>query len=987
MKTNNPKFCSTAVFLSLLIQAHAQNTRVFNQNASRSNHTRLLATSDQWVFGINTGYSFGPNSNEQTLFRGNSIATKMSAAYYFGQIGLNFSGGIAPGSFNDNAISEFTNQRKYQQPIVTKSNPLNSYFLFGPAFRFGERIEVNADLQGGLFFNDPGGLSIRQQGIDRALYAFEGGQKNIFAGFGGSVNIGYPVNASSRFFISAEYLQSTSSIVLTDLQQGTAAATQQNRDIKLINIGIGIRKSFVNQKKEPAGSGYPGNAAYQPGARRQVVNVNDESNQMKHAINTKGTGATNGRMMNPENCGPVTMKTTNPDGTIVERTFSCPQDAENYINAVENPAENRMIHRDLAARNIISGRLTWVSPSNNDVGIITNNNIITAARQTQGTSFGEKVKIAIREAASGKNKALKQYGIILADQGNAYTSPLGSAKDNPSYQNRVTTINPFYQDNELAGENPLFESSAIHTNPLYQGNSNAGSNPMSESKNNMSGAQTNPIYSEKGIEENGLTGINVSLIDKETGQSVASTTTSGNGNFFFANVPDGVFIIKLSGAILRKEGFDLVAKSKIELLGKIQHGDEQIQLLLNTGEEGMEQRSVTSASRSDVRTRSINLVEADLDGDGQYEATRVMMELSDGSVQDVTASAKINNTSSVKKVTVRGWDAVKKQAATDNTQNEFSFSVNAAGQVSIADQEANGSIKNKPALTAINHQGNVSQMVVIVEGSGEPFALDDQKIKTKSNIKNDRMMSHSDHYTPQGISGYSKILNQAAVDIDGDGTAETLVSGALPGASVMPGAMMRPGQPIGGIVVKGGRNPGGNLRAVQTNENGEFEFNKLDAGNYVFLVEQKIIIEDESELVLESNAGARKGWDGTVKGGNIVSESSSKRKGWDGTVKGNRKEISEFLAVLTELDQLLTSDKKSLPGDIRITRENSARLRASVQRLENNPEAIQNGLNAVDTNFANLLASVNTLGSEYKTISNILKTRHDTAKNSVGNIR
>lgn len=42
-----------------------------------------------------------------------------------------------------------------------------------------------------------------------------------------------------------------------------------------------------------------------------------------------------------------------------------------------------------------------------------------------------------------------------------------------------------------------------------------------------------------------------------------------------------------------------------------------------------------------------------------------------------------------------------------------------------------------------------------------------------------------------------------------------------------------PGGPIGGIVVKGGKNPGGNLRTVTT-ENGEVEINNLTAGNYKF---------------------------------------------------------------------------------------------------------------------------------------------------------
>lgn len=42
------------------------------------------------------------------------------------------------------------------------------------------------------------------------------------------------------------------------------------------------------------------------------------------------------------------------------------------------------------------------------------------------------------------------------------------------------------------------------------------------------------------------------------------------------------------------------------------------------------------------------------------------------------------------------------------------------------------------------------------------------------------------------------------------------------------------GSPIGGIVVKGGKNPGGNLISLITNENGEIELNNLSAGTYKF---------------------------------------------------------------------------------------------------------------------------------------------------------
>jgi len=45
-----------------------------------------------------------------------------------------------------------------------------------------------------------------------------------------------------------------------------------------------------------------------------------------------------------------------------------------------------------------------------------------------------------------------------------------------------------------------------------------------------------------------------------------------------------------------------------------------------------------------------------------------------------------------------------------------------------------------------------------------------------------------------------------------------------------------PGNPIGGIIVKGGKNPGGSMMTITTNNNGEVNLKGLTAGNYTFIV-------------------------------------------------------------------------------------------------------------------------------------------------------
>jgi len=59
-------------------------------------------------------------------------------------------------------------------------------------------------------------------------------------------------------------------------------------------------------------------------------------------------------------------------------------------------------------------------------------------------------------------------------------------------------------------------------------------------------------------------------------------------------------------------------------------------------------------------------------------------------------------------------------------------------------------------------------------------------------------------------------------------------------------AMAKPGSPIGGIVVKGGKNPGGNYIVLPTDGNGKVDFVVLEQGNYKLIVEEAMPQTDKS---------------------------------------------------------------------------------------------------------------------------------------------
>ncbi|MGO8056272.1 hypothetical protein, partial [Rhizobium leguminosarum] len=78
------------------------------------------------------------------------------------------------GSINESAINSFLTERKIDpsQTTISTGKPSNSYLIFGPSFRFGNRIQLMAELQGGMFLNDPGSVSITPNGAQRPVYGY-----------------------------------------------------------------------------------------------------------------------------------------------------------------------------------------------------------------------------------------------------------------------------------------------------------------------------------------------------------------------------------------------------------------------------------------------------------------------------------------------------------------------------------------------------------------------------------------------------------------------------------------------------------------------------------------------------------------------------------------------------------------------------------------------------------------------------------------------
>lgn len=150
-----------------------------------------------------------------------------------------------------------------------------------------------------------------------------------------------------------------------------------------------------------------------------------------------------------------------------------------------------------------------------------------------------------------------------------------------------------------------------------------------------------------------------------------------------------------------------------------------------------------------------------------------------------------------------------------------------------------------------------------------------------------------------------------------------------------------------------------------------------------------------------SDETQRKGWDGTVKGGSRIETLEQ-----DGSEKLDKSALTtaiinlqDFKNSFVDVEKLMQKDKRQSIASSKITPQiNNVRNRIS--QLENSLKNLgllgkttpalndlDAKLNAMDRDFYALLENIGQMGDQYSSISNVLKTKHDTAKNSVGNIR
>lgn len=1050
----------------LLLNSVFSQMAAFNQNASRSNHTRLLT--DNWSFDVSSGASFGLSNSEKSLFRGNSMATKIAGRYQFGWIGLGMSGGLVPGTINQGAINSFLNERKIDpaQAQVSSGNPSNSYLLFGPSVRLGNRVQLLAELQGGMFVNNPGNVTINQSGVQRSVYRFQSGDKNLFPGMSGTIQIAYPIGESTRFFVNTDYFFSKSSVSIQDLQSGIDVPTIQNRNVQLFTAGVGITKTFggresqsglsTGRRSRDTSSGLAtGRRQHEPMSSREagsgqatgrrILSASERGvNSPRDAASGLATGRRQyqpgqpvyGNITNREACGSLTQKITHPDGTVEENTFSCPDDAIDYAQkktgiltgAGPRMSTNMSVGKQTqgstfgekvagglqsganaisqgSSKTVISGKLNWES-SNASFGIVTNksqeenerlrNGVATGAGASAGAAIagerdnGSNTKIYARDAASGRasGKRSREAGSGLATGRRQYQPMFIEGSGNVCNPCNATVVN----------------------NPLYEASGNSGHNPLHQSNNKESAGS------------NAVNGIEIFLLDAVTGATVAKTITQSTGDFWFANVPAGEYIVKVAGTISVKKKFEInVDKNSQDIAGETTSAPGTWSLTINSNNASTEDNNGGNFAKTALN--KITLITSSHNGQGEFDAFTAIGTYDDGSTAPL-ATTKKGSVSIISK----GSGAVSSSYARTAKQAANLVGINLADQLRVIATFSDGSSRDVSDYATITSHSAVTQIVVETadtDGDGNADMVMDQKIKTKSNIKNDRVMaggkddeSNEANYvsndqriktksnikndrvtSPDNQSGsiVSKSLPVYLADADGDGRSEMIVGGMVPGGAIL--SRIVAGQPIGGIVVKGGKKLSADVQTTETNEYGEFEFTDLEPGTHIIETVQTIFIDDETFVVAGGESAQQRVQDHNSsrsnKSASLISNDNGNGNGNgqpttraqnNNTVRSNR---GNYFTILVEAD---------LDGDGEYETDISNTHSFSVTLDENAPQQ-KAGISTSRSNIRTK-SSFQSLGNELflttgtaiingkeVSIQSVLKTKHDTAKNAIGNIR
>jgi len=391
-----PIFLPTVFALFITTAIAAQDLRTFNQNASRSNHTRISFEPDQ------NGLYFQLNGSSQRSIN-DSIGTKgaflpsATARYLYGNWGLVIEGG----SFASNtplAPEQYAVQmRGFTRTDIHAAEWKSWFVLAGPSFRksIGPGLQLNADLKGGVVKMKPASFTITDQQSGTLIADYNNQTKqssNEPALFAAKPTISlewFPGNGPVGFNLHAGYMQAIGANELTvyyrDLSKVNFEQSQQEVRFQVLNAPV-----KESRTKGPA-------ASYSFGAGISIRIPQGKS------INEKGVKRTAADMPSR-----ISMNVTTPKQSA--RTAGSPIGGI-VVKGGKNPGGNLMTvisdnDGKIELNNLEAGNyvFTITEPETSSAKSISEKGLKrsedAASRQTQGKTFGEKVAQGLSTTAA-----------------------------------------------------------------------------------------------------------------------------------------------------------------------------------------------------------------------------------------------------------------------------------------------------------------------------------------------------------------------------------------------------------------------------------------------------------------------------------------------------------------------------------------------------------------------------------------------------------
>jgi hypothetical protein len=964
MKTSANIHAGLFLLLFASLHSNAQDLRTFNQNASRSNHYSGIAGS-----GLNLTFSplfsTALNKNDDSLlFRGNGGGFRIAGDYFFGKAGIGFSSGFGSSAADDNSINRFLQRMNIapDQVTVTKSSQQNMYLLLGPSVRFGSNVQLLLQAKGGLFVNNSGLVMIQQKGAIRAAYMNGSTGKSIYPGFQTGFNIQYSTKSDVwSFGVSADYMGTQTEVNNYDARRnGGIEALKLSRTISDLVAGINVRYNIaalknkqnysVSQRvlptvnKRDIAIDEPGMLTQRvlPTVNKKEIAIDEPGmltqrvlptvNKKEIAIDESGVH----RIMEQSSCGPVTMKTTNPDGSVSESTFACPNDAAVY-NQLTSGKQTQgktfgekvqqglqqagIIHRDLAARNILIGKVSFVS--GNVAGIETNETISSTQRKRPGRVKYNNINLRLyaREAGSGMATGRRQYQPVFSDD------------DTDTCNSCIASVvsNPVYHEKGGLGENPMYENDkrSINTDD----------------------------------DCDGVSGLTVLLADATTGAVLATTKTEACGEFFFANLPSGPYAISISGTIISKKGYDVYLKNKADIAGKLSNTDDHWTVELNTGTGTAEQAAAVIKTKTKSNQSNDRIVNTETDNSGIIWSPRSNLKVlpiaigdvdGDGVAETIVGNNIPGEQELAKGIPLKGVGVSlgkipggggSNKTAQTNDYGEFQFTNLEAGNYNIIMEHT--LVLDDKTLVWVGDDESANNIVTsesgLTSGKGD--------LKDSNNSNNNPTLKAQNNNTVRSNRTDNAILN---TDNNNNNDANN------------------------------------NMRAQNNNT---VRSNRTD--NAIIMNNDNN--NNENNIAIDEGGLSKpKGKSTNKETGPVKWMAPESMKVALNTSEDNLKSMG---ATLDELDQQVNADNSNSQTAINNAHSNIKNLKVAIsdaqQTIDNlqqkDKEAALKELNqkmaGVNMKFTALQTTLSSMGQQYTSVSNVLKTKHDTVKNSIQNIR